>query len=153
ADEKDPAKRLEAIQKELETTRKEAANYRTKLRKLEESAQAADEAKLAEQQQWKELAEKREARIKELEPLQDRVSAYEKRETERIAASIKDWPENLRKLVERASSLEEKQAALQDLKPTVDALAGKAAAPGSGPGPKASGDSKTAITSSRPVRL
>ncbi|HEY3269441.1 MAG TPA: hypothetical protein VGM37_21210, partial [Armatimonadota bacterium] len=34
ADEKDPAKRLEAIQKELETTRKEAANYRTKLRKL-----------------------------------------------------------------------------------------------------------------------
>ncbi|HEY3267348.1 MAG TPA: hypothetical protein VGM37_10505, partial [Armatimonadota bacterium] len=153
ADEKDPAKRLEAIQKELETTRKEAANYRTKLRKLEESAQAADEAKLAEQQQWKELAEKREARIKELEPLQDRVSAYEKRETERIAASINDWPENLKKLVEKAGTLEEKQAVVEGLKPTVEALAGKAAAPGSGPGPKPAGDAKGKVTPSRPVRL
>lgn len=48
-------------EKELEKARREAARYRTELRKLEADQAKAQEAKLAEEQKWRELAEKREA--------------------------------------------------------------------------------------------
>lgn len=153
ADEQDPAKRLEALEKELKSVRNEAAGYRTKLKKQEETALEAETAKLKEQEQWKVLAERNEARVKELEPLQVKLTAYEARETARVAESIKDWPENLKALVEKASTLEEKQAVLDSLKPTVDALANKPVVPGTGPGPKPASPATDKITPSRPVRL
>ena len=55
--------------------RQEAAGYRTKLKSLEATHSANTEKELAEQNKWKELAEKRAAELEAFKPTQD---AYEK---------------------------------------------------------------------------
>jgi hypothetical protein len=124
----------------LAETRKESASYRKRLRELEatqeaasKAQQAADEKRLAEQNQFKELYEQARAKLGELEPLQarwnDHLEAVRARNEKRIGAI----PESMRPLVpdyedplKLADWLEANQAMLgKPLAPTLDGGAGQ----------------------------
>lgn len=81
----------------VEKLRREAAEYRTKLRDIEVRAKAAEEAKLIEQQQYKELAE---ARAVELE--------QERKARETLESSLKTTA------IKNAVSLEAAKAGIVD---------------------------------------
>lgn len=78
--------------KELKEARNEAASYRRKLRELEEGAQKAEEIRLKEQGEFKTLAEQRQARIQELEPVEERYTKLAEQVRAQILADIKQWP-------------------------------------------------------------
>ena len=59
----------------VQQLRQEAASYRTKLREIEEANKRADEARLAQEAKWQELAEQRAREIEELRPYQERYTA------------------------------------------------------------------------------
>lgn len=82
------------VQSYIRSLRDENAKWRIETRKAEEAAREAEEKRLAEQQRWQELAEKREARINELEPKAERVlSAFDAL----IESRLKRLPADLRK--------------------------------------------------------
>ena len=59
----------------VQQLRQEAASYRTKLREFEESQRKAEEARLAQQQEWQRLAEQRATEIESLKPYQEKYTA------------------------------------------------------------------------------
>jgi len=79
--------------------RKEAANYRTKLRDVEKSQKDDAEAQLAKDREWETLAEQRASEIEELTPYKQRyddmVASVAESNTNRIEAV----PEQMRGLV------------------------------------------------------
>lgn len=79
--------------------RQEAASYRTRLKELEQQQAERQNAELAEQARWKELAEKRAAEVESLKPVQERYAAM----LEAMAASnqrrIESLPDQFRSLV------------------------------------------------------
>jgi len=72
---------------------------KTQLDQLREQQQQANETRLAEQQKWQELAEKRAARIAELEPYQNRVKEIEDALSATVKARIERLPEDARGMV------------------------------------------------------
>lgn len=146
-------------QKLIREVRTEAASHRTALREAERTAKAADEARLAEQGEYKKLAEDRAQRVAELEPVAQEVEAlrvkveqFEKATLARIAAEIAEWPEGMRAVVEKARDVEEKAAVVEHLRSAVAELA-KAKGSGS-PGNQA--DPKAAVAREQvaaPVRV
>lgn len=149
----------EWAQKLIREVRTEAASHRTALREAERAAKAADEARLAEQGEYKKLAEDRAQRVAELEPVAQEVEAlrvkveqFEKATLARIAAEIAEWPEGMRAVVEKARDVEEKAAVVEHLRSAVAELA-KAKGSGS-PGNQA--DPKAAVARepvAAPVRV
>lgn len=126
----------------VEALRKEAAQYRTKAKELEDAQKLADEAKLAEQQKWQELAEQRAAELKEISQYKTR---YEEM-LESIRASnqkrVESVPENMRSLIPdyddpaRLSSWLDANAALlsaKPLAPNLNGAAGSGTRPGAAP--------------------
>lgn len=82
------------VQSYIRSLRDENAKWRIEKRRAEEAAREAEEKRLEEQQRWQELAEKREAKIKELEPKAERVlSAFDAL----IESRLKRIPADLRK--------------------------------------------------------
>lgn len=149
----------EWAQKLIREVRTEAASHRTALRDAERTAKAAEEARLAEQGEYKKLAEDRAKRVAELEPaaqeveaLRAKVEQFEKATLARIAAEIAEWPEGMRAVVEKAKDVEEKAAVVEHLRSAVAELA-KAKGSGS-PGNQA--DPKAAVARepvAAPVRV
>lgn len=149
----------EWAQKLIREVRTEAAAHRTALREAERAAKAAEEARLAEQGEYKKLAEDRAQRVAELEPVAQEVEAlrvkveqFEKATLARIAAEIAEWPEGMRAVVEKARDVEEKAAVVEHLRSAVAELA-KAKGSGS-PGNQA--DPKAAVARepvAAPVRV
>lgn len=149
----------EWAQKLIREVRNEAASHRTALREAERAAKAADEARLAEQGEYKKLAEDRAKRVAELEPVAQEVEAlrvkveqFEKATLARIASEIAEWPEGMRAVVEKAQDVEGKAAVVDLLRSAVAELA-KAKGSGS-PGNQA--DPKAAIARepvASPVRV
>lgn len=77
-----------------------------------EAAQAkeretAEQAKLAEQQQFKALAAKHEARVKELEPLQGKVERLEAAITKRLEQERKGLPKPILALLDKMDAAEQ----------------------------------------------
>jgi hypothetical protein len=131
---------LEQAMAELAEARKESAARRVALKKLRDAQeattkaqQAADEKRLAEQNEFKTFYEQARAKLGELEPLQarwnDHLEAVKARNEKRIAAI----PESMRPLVpdyddplKLADWLEANQAMLgKPLAPTLDGGAGQ----------------------------
>ncbi len=135
----------------LAETRSEAAANRVELNKLkaaqkkqDEAAQALEQARLAEQGQFKELAAKHETRVKELEPLAERLAKLSELEHNRIDAMVKDWPEELKKLVpSRDLDAEVRLAQVENLQPLLAKLQQQAQGqfPGNRPNPPAASPS------------
>jgi|GEM_PF-5296174 len=120
----------EWAQKLIREVRGEAAAHRTALREAERAAKAAEEARLAEQGEYKQLAEDRAKRLAELEPaaqevevLRAKVEQFEKATLARIAAETAEWPEGLRAVVEKAASVDEKSGLVEHLRSAVAELA------------------------------
>jgi len=99
----------------------EAAN---KAKKAEAKAkQAAEEARLAEQGQFKELASKHELRVKELEPIAQSYNALAETLSAQIDAEIKDWPSVVKALVPGADvPVEQRLAQMTRLRPLLEKL-------------------------------
>jgi hypothetical protein len=104
--------------------------------------QAAEEARLREQGQFKELADKHEARVKELEPIADRYKKLTELVNEQIKAGIKDWPVEAKTFDPGPSAdIVERYAWFEKAQPLAAKLATQAAgyAPGNTPSPKPAG--------------
>ena len=151
----------EWAQKLIREVRTEAAGHRTALREAERTAKAAEEAQLAEQGEYKKLAEDRAKRLAELEPAAQEVEAmrakveqFEKATLARIAAEIAEWPEGMRAVVEKAASVEEKSAVVEHLRPAVVELAKAKAGlkPGNQADPKAE-QAREQVTAPTKVRF
>lgn len=89
----------EALRKELEEARKEAAKYRRELREFQETQRKASEAALTEQQQFKTLAEQRAAQIQQLEPYKAQYETMEQAIRDANDSRIKQVPEAMRSLI------------------------------------------------------
>jgi DNA repair exonuclease SbcCD ATPase subunit len=142
--EKPPLSReaLEAIVAEL---REENAKNRVKLQKHTDEqkkqaaeAQASEEARLKEQNQFKELAEKYGAKVQELEPTVERYTALSGLLDGQIKEQVKDWPKEVKDLLPDDSvSIEDRYAQVQKLQAFVDKLqAQPQTKPGHAPNPK-----------------
>jgi hypothetical protein len=132
----------EDIQRIIADLRKENAAYRKKAKEQEEQAQAAEQARLAEQGQFKELATKHEARVKELEPIQESYTRLAEQINAQIAAEVKDWPSEVKSLVPDTNvPVESRLEQVAKLRPLIAQLTQQARgqAPGNRPNPPAQG--------------
>jgi predicted nuclease with TOPRIM domain len=132
---------LKALQDQIAELRRENAAHRRKNKEQEESAQAALEQQLKEQGQYKTLAEQREARVKELEPIQNRYSELSTLVAGQIETQIKDWPAEVRTFDPGPdASVEQRLAWLEKSKPLIEKLQQQARAsqPGNAPNPRPS---------------
>ena len=79
--------------------RDEAASRRVALKKHEEEARQREQQRLAEQGQWKELAESRAKELSDLQPYRDRAEALETMLRDSNRHRIEQIPEDMRALV------------------------------------------------------
>jgi hypothetical protein len=88
---------------ELKRLREERAELIAGRDKAKQKAREAEEAKLAEQGEFKTLAEKKSAEAetlaKQLEELNGTISTYKERDEAKLKTLLKDVPENLRETV------------------------------------------------------
>jgi hypothetical protein len=126
----------EATQRYIAALRHEAAERRVALKKLEEEMAKREQARLAEEGRWKELAEKREVELQKLMPYQQRAEALEATLRESNTQRMKRLPEDMQAIVP-VDYAPEKLAAWLDanleklLKPVAPNLDGGAGAGGS----------------------
>lgn len=85
-----------------------AKKLEDELRKIEEERQKEIEERLVEQQQYKELAEKRGKDLAELQAKAQKVDAYEQTLTAVYEASLQELPEDMRDLVPEELSIQQK---------------------------------------------
>lgn len=76
-----------------------AKSLKAELEKLRTSQQQAEEQRLAEQNEWKALAEQRAAKVAELEPVAQQVKEIREALEATVAARIERLPEDVRALV------------------------------------------------------
>jgi len=140
---------LEELQKQLADAQQKLAKFeqnnfelreKERQRKSQEAAdKAALEQKLKEQGEWKSLAEQHEARVRELEPVQERYGALASVITEQITAQTKDWPKEVKDLlVGEEAPVDVRYAQVQKLQLLVDKMAEqqRGMQPGNSPGPR-----------------
>lgn len=82
----------EAFRDEFEKLRRENRNLRKRFEEQDNAAKVAEEQRLHEQGEFKKLAEKHEARVRELEPVADRYTQLSELVASQIQAQIKNWP-------------------------------------------------------------
>lgn len=129
------------LQRQITELRTENAKHRAKNKEQEASAQAAEQQRLKEQGEFKQLAEKHEARVKELEPTVERYTKLSDLVHEQIKAQVKDWPDEVKSLVPgKETPVEERLASLEKLKPLAERFAQqqRGTQPGNSPNPKPS---------------
>jgi DNA repair ATPase RecN len=97
---------IDTIMRELREARNEAKNLRTRLKDFESSKEEADKQALAEQGKFKELHEKAEARVKELEPVAERYQQLNQLAVTRAQAEVKDWPKEVKDLLPSGENLD-----------------------------------------------
>ena len=83
------------IQDLVRGLRREAKESREALEAKLKTEEAATQARLKEQGEFQQLAEKHEARVKELEPIATRYSTLSEQVNAAIEAEIKDWPKEV----------------------------------------------------------
>ena len=116
-----------------------AENYRRRKAEKDQAAAAAkaEEERLAQQQEWQKLAEQRQARIAEVEPLTERTSKLEAMLAEQLAAAIKEWPAELKQLDPGdGADLLTRLDWMRKSQPLAQKLMERPAAPGNMPTPK-----------------
>lgn len=114
------------------TEQQEAINAIIKREKAE--WQRRTEAKAREDKakadgEWKTLAEQHEARVKELEPLEEEVKTLRSLINEQIDGEIKEWPDEVKKLDPGGDSLKARQMWLTNSRPIVEKLKAAPKAP------------------------
>lgn len=117
--------------------------YREERRQQNEASQAAEQQRLKEQGSFKQLAEQASARVKELEPVQERYTALSGLLADQIKAQIKDWPKEVKDLLPGDDTpIEVRYSQVQKLQTLATQLASqaqqqqRASLPGNKPGPQ-----------------
>ncbi len=129
------------LQRQITELRNENARHRAKNKEQEAAAQAAEQHRLKEQGEFKQLAEKHEARVKELEPTIERYTKLSDLVHEQIKEQISSWPDEVKSLVPgKETPVEERLASLEKLKPLAERFAQqqRGMQPGNSPNPKPS---------------
>ncbi|HEX3642869.1 MAG TPA: hypothetical protein VHV10_16410 [Ktedonobacteraceae bacterium] len=133
----------EDLQRQIAELRAENAKHRNKAKEQEQAAQAAEQQRLREQGEFKQLAEQSSARVKELEPVQERYTALSGLLADQIKAQIKDWPKEVRDLLPGDDTpIEVRYSQVQKLQTLATQLASqaqqqqRASLPGNKPGPQ-----------------
>lgn len=127
-----PKSRFDEVNTELRT-------LKTKLAEKEAAEQEAQEQALADQQEWKELAETRGTKLSELEGAQERLDKLSGVLSASLASEIAAWPDEVKALDPGEDApIEDRIAWAEKARPVVAKLT-SAPAPGNGPSPKPSG--------------
>lgn len=79
--------------------RKENAGHRKAKKEAETAAQKAEDERLAKQQEWKQLAEKHQARLSELEPLSEQVKSYKSAVQKMVDKQLEAVPDHIKELL------------------------------------------------------
>ncbi len=130
------------IQRVIADLRKENAAHRKKAKEQEEQAQVAEQERLRQAGEYKQLAEQHEKRVKELEPIQESYTRLAEQINAQIAAEVKDWPTEVKSLVpDTTVPVESRLEQVAKLRPLIAQLAQQARgqAPGNRPNPQAQG--------------
>ena len=85
---------IERLKGSVSRANAEAKEFRLKAEELDK----IKDAQMKEQGEFKELAEKHEARVKVLEPISERYNQLSGLVSEQIETEIKDWPASVKKL-------------------------------------------------------
>jgi hypothetical protein len=80
------------LQRQIAELRRENAAHRRKNKEQEDAAAQAEQARLAEQGQFKQLAEQHQARVRELEPIAESYTRLAEQIKQQILQDTKDWP-------------------------------------------------------------
>lgn len=113
----------EDIQEYIERLRKENETNRKAAEKAARESKQREDTQLAEQGKYKELAEKHEARLKELEPVAEKYNALAERQMKALEAQIKDWPKEVKDLDPgKDAGLEARLDWAERVKPLVEKL-------------------------------
>lgn len=133
----------EWAQKEISSLRKEAADRRKAASEAEATAKAADEANLARNAQWQELATKRGQELDALQPRAILADKLTEVVTAQYAAEIKDWPAEVKAMApDDGADILTKLAWMSKAKPlATELLKDKPAIAGNGSRPKVAGAS------------
>jgi hypothetical protein len=83
------------LRKENETANEQAKAANEQVKALAKAKQEAEDAKLREQGEYKQLAEKHEQRVKELEPVATRYNTLVELMKAQLDAQIKGWPDEI----------------------------------------------------------
>lgn len=133
----------QAVQDYIKDLREKDASARVELKKFqaaqkrqEEEAAEATRKQLEEQGKFKELAEQSQARVKELEPYQERYNQLATQLSAQIKTQIKDWPPEVKAFDPGEDApIEQRLAWIEKSKPIVEKLQGKGREAGNGPNP------------------
>jgi len=129
----------EELQRQIAELRRENASHRKKNKEAEDAAEQQRLAALAEQGEFKKLAEKHEARVKELEPISQSYTKLAEQISAQIEAEIKDWPQEVKTLVPGADvPVEQRLEQMTRLRPLLEKLQVQARTqqPGNRPNPQ-----------------
>ncbi|SRR5579875_2813694 len=130
---------VDDLLRQIKDLRTENAAHRKKAQEQAQAAQAAEEARLVEQGEFKKLAEKYEARVKELEPVAQSYQRLAEQIHAQIESEIKDWPREVKDLVPGSDSpAESRLEQIARLRPLLEKLQQQARSqsPGNGPTPR-----------------
>ena len=83
----------------VQEIRQEAASYRTKLREFEEKQKAESDKRLAEQNEWKTLADQRAQEVESLRPYQEKYTAMLEALKAANEKRVGQVPETMRSLI------------------------------------------------------
>lgn len=122
-------------QREIAELRKENANHREAKQKAADAATKAEEQRLEAERKFEELAQQRQARIAELEPIADRYNALAAKLTAEMEAEIAKLPDEIKNMRPAGADLDD----LIDWTERAKTLAAKmtaAQAAGAGPMPR-----------------
>lgn len=132
---------IEELQRQIKELRAENAKHRNKAKEQELAAQQEQDRQLQEQGKYKDLAEKHERRVKELEPISESYKQLAELVAGQIEAQIKDWPAEIKVFDPgQDATVEQRLAWLEKSKPLIEKLQLQARSnqPGNGPNPKPS---------------
>jgi hypothetical protein len=127
------------IQDYIKSLRADAKKYRDASEAEAKAKADAEAARLKEQGQFKELADKHEAKVRELEPVATSYTKLAEQINAQIEAEIKDWPAEVKNLVPGADMpAEQRLEQMTKLRPLLEKLQtqAKTQLPGNRPNPQ-----------------
>lgn len=131
------------IQDYIRDLRKDAETNRKALEAKVKADQEKDQQEKIKQGEWQKVAEERDLRVKELEPVQERYTALSTILTNQIKSQTKDWPKEVKDLLPNDDTpIEVRYEQVQKLQTLATQLASqaqtqqRASLPGNKPGPQ-----------------
>jgi 4-alpha-glucanotransferase len=131
------------IQDYIRDLRKESEASRKALEAKLKADEEKDQQEKIKQGEWQKVAEQRDLRVKELEPVKERYDALSTLLADQIKAQVKDWPKEVKDLLPSDDTpIEVRYSQVQKLQALAKQLTDQAQAqqranlPGNTPGPR-----------------